>query len=173
VQALKNARDAVALRSSFESRISNKQQPAEDLLSAYLHYLKFERKQHPQIPGHLRMLLERAVERFPCTVELWQQLNDHMDVQATEPDAQPQALQEQLACYRRACKNCPWRGSFWGARLRAIEFTWQAKQTANQSTVGEGVADAELAESSWAMHGQVYAEALQVWMHFDKPHSES
>ena len=87
VQAAKRAADAVALRASFEERITNKQQPAEELLSAYLQYLRFERNQNPQLPGRLRMLLERAVERFPCTVEIWQQLTDHMEQQATGASA--------------------------------------------------------------------------------------
>ena len=86
-QELKRAKDAVTLRASFEERVSNKQQPAEDLLSAYLQYLRFERNQNPQLPGRLRMLLERAVERFPCTVEIWQQLTGHMDCLLYTSDA--------------------------------------------------------------------------------------
>lgn len=164
VQALKRAKDAVTLRSSFEERISNKQQPAEDLLSAYLQYLRFERSQNPQLPGRLRMLLERAVERFPCTVEIWQQLTDHLEQQAAAVAAHPQTLPELLTCYKRACKNCPWRGSFWAGRLRAIEFTWQAAtaRAANGPSGEVSGGGGVNSESSWAGHGQVYSEALQV-----------
>lgn len=162
-QELKRAKDAVTLRASFEERVSNKQQPAEDLLSAYLQYLRFERNQNPQLPGRLRMLLERAVERFPCTVEIWQQLTGHMEQQAAEAAGHPQTLPELLTCYKRACKNCPWRGSFWAGRLRAIEFTWQATQAASGATAERpsGGAGAS-SEGSWEGHGQVFSEALQV-----------
>ena len=84
---------------------------------------------------------------------------------ATGAAAQPQALTELLACYKRACKNCPWRGSFWAGRLRAVEFTWQATRAAAGASEEQPIGGAEVvtpSESSWAGHGQVYSEALQV-----------
>lgn len=163
MQALKRSKDAVTLRSSFEESISNKQQPAEDLLSSYLQYLKFERNQNPQLPGRQRVLLERAVERFPCTVEVWQQLVDYMEQQvgSAAVTAQSQAMDDLLACYNRACRNCPWKGCFWAGRLRAIECAWQATQPDNGAAT-ESAAPDTASEISWAAHAQTYAEALQV-----------
>jgi hypothetical protein len=158
-QAKKKADAAVALRTSFEESIRDEQQPTEARLHAFLQYLAFERRQTPQLRGRMRMLLERAVERFPCTVELWQLLTEHMEQEvatgggsAALPEVSGKVL---VQCYARACRNCPWKGVFWAGRLRAIEYLYSMTHADEEGSN-------EDSECDWAAHTRVYNDALAV-----------
>lgn len=118
-------------------------------------YVAFERAQAaaPEAAGRLRVLLERAVARFPVTVDLWRMLLAAAEAAAAGAAAGAPPLAALRDCAKRACRNCPWRGELWAARLRAVELAWDAE--------GRGAAEVDGA-AGWEAHTQAYTAALSV-----------
>eukprot|EP00892_Ulva_mutabilis_P011035 jgi/Ulvmu1/8303/UM042_0008.1 len=152
-KAMKRAQAAVQLRQAFEDGIADDRDANEDLLAAFMQYIRFERSQTPAAPRRIRVLLERAVARFPVTVELWRMLTAHVEAEAAAAAGGAPALADLRGCCQRACRNCPWCGELWAAQLRAVELEWHA--------VGGGTAEVA-GVAGWEMHSRLYSTALTV-----------
>lgn len=112
-QGFKKAQQAVSLRSEHEAMVAPDKPADENLLAAFLAYIKYEESKGD--PAHVQLLYERALAAFPVTTYLWQAyahyMQDHIKV--------PAATQK---IYSRALRNCPWVGSLWANALRALEL---------------------------------------------------
>ena len=149
MQIFSSAQSALALRAAFEDGIDDDKPADEALLAALWTYIRFERSQGPAAWPRVRLLLERAVARFPVTVQLWQELIAHV-----ESGEHAGAADVAKLCWR-ATRNCPWNGAIWAARLRAVE-----RQAAAEAD-GSGAAERLLQD-----HARIYQEALQVRSEF-------
>jgi hypothetical protein len=148
VQICSRAKSALALRTAFEQSISLDKEANKALLAAMWAYINFERGQGSSTRGRIRVLLERAIFRFPVTVQLWAELIRHME----DSEMSGSVVTEEVeAVCRRATRNCPGTGKLWAARLRAIE------RKALKSSDCTAAGDAEL----WQQHSKTYHEALQ------------
>lgn len=152
---MQRAQAAVQLRQTFEDEISEDREADEELLAAFMRYIAFERAQAPTPagPARLRVLLERAAARFPVTVDLWREIVAAAEASAVGAAAGAEPLAALRVCCARACRNCPWRGELWAARLRAVELAWDAE--------GRGAAAVD-GVAGWEAHSQVYSAALSV-----------
>lgn len=156
MQAMQRAQAAVQLRQSFEDSISDDREADESLLAAYMQYIRFEGTQSPPAPARVRLLLERAVARFPVTVELWRMLTALAEGDAATAAAAAPPLADLRDCCKRATRNCPWCGELWAAQLRAVELDWDA----------QGGGDAAVDGSpGWELHSRLYSESLTVRTH--------
>jgi hypothetical protein len=147
VQIFARAQAALALRTAFEASISPEKPADKALLAAMWAYIRFEQSKGPSARDRVRVLLERAIARFPVTVQLWVELIRHTE--DSEMRGAVDAAEVEVVCYR-ATRNCPWNGELWAARLRALER--QGK---------DGAAATENSEV-WRKHSATYREALQV-----------
>ncbi|KAL3153941.1 hypothetical protein ABBQ32_013502 [Trebouxia sp. C0010 RCD-2024] len=112
-QGFKKAQQAVSLRSEHEAMVASDKPADENLLAAFLAYIKYEEAKGD--PPHVQLLYERALAAFPVTTYLWQAYANYMQDHIKVPAATQQI-------YTRALRNCPWVGSLWANALRALEL---------------------------------------------------
>ncbi|DBA73744.1 TPA: hypothetical protein ACH3X2_009718 [Trebouxia sp. C0005] len=137
-QGFQKAQQAVSLRHEHEAMVAPDKPADENLLAAFLAYIKYEEAKGD--PARVQLVYERALAAFPVTHYLWQAyahyLEDHLKV--------PAAIN---AVYSRALRNCPWVGSLWANALRALElstvFDEQQHATLYSSAVQAGLQTAD------------------------------
>jgi hypothetical protein len=152
MQTYERAQAGLVVRSAFEDAIADTKPADAALVAAFWRYARFELSQAGKDANRrARTVLERALVRFPVTVELWKELAWQMEAAGgAGVDAAAAAV------YARATRNCPWCGALWAGRLRALERLAEARGGA-VALGAQGGAGREVSE-----YQRVYEAALAV-----------
>lgn len=112
------------------------------LYSAFFEYMRWERKHKPRqrssFDVELRTtLFERALLRFPTTIEWWL---DYTDFLISSNPSNPAIL----PVLERATRHCPWAGDLWSRRILRTELeskTYQEVESVKHKATNSGLLD--------------------------------